>query len=98
MSITGEVNGEIRRRFEDFNRYGPPGQYINLPHGFRIEIAPDGELVLLHQSCPSYPVTIGYTAHGPYRWMLGLNWDTKAGLLVRALKLVVEESTEAVPF
>lgn len=96
MSLSGEVNGELRRRFEAFNQHGAPGQYITLPHGFKAEIAPEGDIVLVHQSCPSYPLSIGHTEVGPYRWVLGLNWERAAGTLVKMLGLEVEPTKEEI--
>lgn len=97
MCIAGEVNSELRRRFEQFKHYGAPGHYINLPHGFRAEPDASGEIVLYHTDCPSYPMRIGATAFSPYRWELGLNWDKAAGALVQMLGLI-EPATEDVPF
>ena len=98
MSIAGEVNGELRRRFEQFKHYGAPGRYINLPHGFKAESAPGGDILLTHTSCPSCPLRIGSTVLHPYRWELGLNWEKAAGMLVTMLGLEQVESVEEIPF
>lgn len=98
MSISGDVNGELRRRFEQFKRFGAPGQYVNLPHGFRAEIAPEGDINLYHTDCPSYPMRIGTVKFSPYRWELAWNWDKAAVALVRMLKLEVDEVEEVLPY
>lgn len=98
MSIPGEVNSAIRTRFENFGRFGYPKAYITLPHGFKAEVSPGGDIVLYHTTCPTYPLLIGFTELSPYRWKLALSWDKAAVALVRMLDLEVEQSEEVLPY
>jgi hypothetical protein len=91
MSVTSELCGDIRERFEK----GAPRQYMVINQDWRVELAASGyDVKLYHIKFADYAVIIGQT--GRYQWHLYPDWREKVKALVGMIGIENEETSEEI--